>query len=202
MRVKNKGFTLIELLASIVILGIIFVFALPQIVGVVSGNRNKMYVEDAKKDTSETEVSRMSDMLFVLVLIIRYDRRLFACKNIVGVVSSDLTESVRCTHVSILQNRTDLVGRKIIIFSEPMLLNKVFRSRIINFRSRFVGRINNRYGLAFCVLKLYRARTYFKNDIRTTKGRTGDRATTNLNLVLTSSIISNNIVAVAIIACW
>lgn len=47
--INNKGFTLVELLATISILAIIMLLAIPNVVGVVQRSRNKTYVEDAKK---------------------------------------------------------------------------------------------------------------------------------------------------------
>ena len=55
MKKSNKGFTLIELLAAIVILGILFLFAAPNVVNLVTGNRDKMYVTDAKKLMAQAE---------------------------------------------------------------------------------------------------------------------------------------------------
>lgn len=52
---KNKGFTLIELLAAIVILGILLVAAAPTILNMIETNRNKMYVDAAKKLISNAE---------------------------------------------------------------------------------------------------------------------------------------------------
>ena len=52
---NNKGFTLIELLAVIVILGILFGLGIPTITKLMSGNRDKMYVSDAKKLASLAE---------------------------------------------------------------------------------------------------------------------------------------------------
>ena len=49
VRANNKGFTLIELLASISILAIIMLMAIPNVVGIVQRNKNKTYVEDAKR---------------------------------------------------------------------------------------------------------------------------------------------------------
>ncbi len=46
---NNKGFTLIELLATISILAIIMLMAIPNVIGIVQRNKNKQYVEDAKK---------------------------------------------------------------------------------------------------------------------------------------------------------
>ena len=46
---NNKGFTLIELLAAIAVLSILMVLTLPQLTNVIGGNRNKIYVNDAKK---------------------------------------------------------------------------------------------------------------------------------------------------------
>lgn len=46
---KNKGFTLIELLATVVILGIIMVIAIPNVTGILQKNKAKSYYEDAKK---------------------------------------------------------------------------------------------------------------------------------------------------------
>ena len=52
---NRKGFTLIELLATVVILGVIMVVAIPNVVGIISKNRAVVYVEDAKKLLSATE---------------------------------------------------------------------------------------------------------------------------------------------------
>lgn len=46
---NNKGFTLVELLATISILAIIMLLAVPNVVSVVQNSRNNTYVEDAKK---------------------------------------------------------------------------------------------------------------------------------------------------------
>lgn len=48
-KANNKGFTLIELLATISILAIIMLIAIPNVVGIVQKNKNKQYIEDAKK---------------------------------------------------------------------------------------------------------------------------------------------------------
>ena len=55
MKKNNKGFTMVELLAAIVILGILSVFALPIITGMVENSRNKMYISDARKLISQAE---------------------------------------------------------------------------------------------------------------------------------------------------
>jgi len=46
---NNKGFTLIELLASMVILAILMALTIPNIMGILSQNKNDNYLEDAKK---------------------------------------------------------------------------------------------------------------------------------------------------------
>lgn len=49
MIIKDKGFTLVEVIATMTILGIIMLLAIPNINGVIEKNRAKTYVEDAKK---------------------------------------------------------------------------------------------------------------------------------------------------------
>lgn len=50
MSIKNKmGFTLIELIATITILGIIMLVAVPNVIGVVNKNKSQTYVNDARK---------------------------------------------------------------------------------------------------------------------------------------------------------
>lgn len=48
LRNKN-GFTLVELLATVVILGIIMIVAVPNVMGILTRNRSNTYLEDAKK---------------------------------------------------------------------------------------------------------------------------------------------------------
>ena len=55
MKKNSKGFTLIELLAVIVILGILFVFSIPLVTGMVERGRNKIYISDAEKLVSQAE---------------------------------------------------------------------------------------------------------------------------------------------------
>lgn len=55
MKRNSKGFTLIELLAVVVILGILVVFSLPAITGVLNRSKNKVYVSDARKLISLAE---------------------------------------------------------------------------------------------------------------------------------------------------
>ncbi len=52
---KESGFTLVEILATITILGVIAVVAVPNILGVVKRNKDKTYIEDAKKLVSLVE---------------------------------------------------------------------------------------------------------------------------------------------------
>ena len=49
MKKNNQGFTLVELLATMVILAVLMLLAIPNVIGIVQSNKNKTYVEDAKK---------------------------------------------------------------------------------------------------------------------------------------------------------
>ena len=50
MKIKNSmGFTLIELIATITILGIIMLIAVPNVIGVVTKNKRQTYINDARK---------------------------------------------------------------------------------------------------------------------------------------------------------
>ena len=46
---KNKGFTMIELLATIVLLGIIMMIAVPSITSILAKNKKQTFLNDAKK---------------------------------------------------------------------------------------------------------------------------------------------------------
>lgn len=58
---KNKGFTLIELIATIVILGIIMLIAIPNIIGIVERNKRTAYVEDARRLVTLAETRFRAD---------------------------------------------------------------------------------------------------------------------------------------------
>ena len=47
--INNKAFTLVELLATMAILSIIMMIAIPNIMSIMEKNRNTAYIEDAKK---------------------------------------------------------------------------------------------------------------------------------------------------------
>lgn len=61
MKLNNKGFTLIELLASMVILSILMMVAVPNVVGILNNNRNTTYIEDAKKLSTNVEYAIRRD---------------------------------------------------------------------------------------------------------------------------------------------
>ena len=61
MKKNIKGFTLVELLAAIIVLGVISVFAIPHILGLLSGSRNKIYVSDARKLIAQAEYKIRAD---------------------------------------------------------------------------------------------------------------------------------------------
>ncbi len=61
---NNKGFTLVELLASMVILGILMAITIPNIMGILSQNKNNSYIEDAQKLVSRAKY-KYSDSDFV-----------------------------------------------------------------------------------------------------------------------------------------
>lgn len=52
---NSRGFTLVELLAAIVILGILMALGLPTIFSMLETNRNKLYVDAAKRMISQAE---------------------------------------------------------------------------------------------------------------------------------------------------
>jgi len=58
---KNKGFTLIELIATMVVLSILMLIAIPNVVGIITRNRNATYIEDAKKLATLGEYKYKSD---------------------------------------------------------------------------------------------------------------------------------------------
>lgn len=55
MKKNNKGFTLIELLAAIIVLGILMIYAVPTVLNLIDNNKEKMYVDAAKKLVAQAE---------------------------------------------------------------------------------------------------------------------------------------------------
>lgn len=58
---NKKGFTLIELLATLTILGIIMLIAVPNVLGTVERNKKNTYIQDAKKLVSLAEYKMRSE---------------------------------------------------------------------------------------------------------------------------------------------
>lgn len=58
---KNNGFTLIELLATILILALIMIIAVPNVMSTIDKNKQDTYVEDAKKMITLAEYKIRSD---------------------------------------------------------------------------------------------------------------------------------------------
>lgn len=58
---NKRGFTLVELLATMVILGIIMIIAVPNVLGILNRNRSATYLEDAKKLVTTSEYKFRGD---------------------------------------------------------------------------------------------------------------------------------------------
>lgn len=58
---NHKGFTLIELLATMAVLAVLMLLAIPNVIGVVQKNKNNAYIEDAKKLVTLAEYKINSD---------------------------------------------------------------------------------------------------------------------------------------------
>lgn len=58
---NHKGFTLVELLATMAVLAVLMLLAIPNVIGVVQNNKNKTYIEDAKKLVTLAEYKINSD---------------------------------------------------------------------------------------------------------------------------------------------
>lgn len=54
---NKKAFTLVELLASLVILGVLMLVAVPTVTSLINDNRAETYLEDAKRFVSNVEYS-------------------------------------------------------------------------------------------------------------------------------------------------
>ena len=65
MKKNNKGFTLVELLATLVLLGILMGVGLPILTGLLSNNRNKIYVADINRmiALAETKLNASSSTI-------------------------------------------------------------------------------------------------------------------------------------------
>ena len=62
---KKKGFTLVELLATITILGIIMLIAVPNVINIINNNKKTTYIEDAKRLVALAEAKFRSDGSFI-----------------------------------------------------------------------------------------------------------------------------------------
>lgn len=63
---NNLGFTMTELLAAVVILGILMAMAIPSVAGLLTKQKNKMYVEDAIRLGQLAEKKMKSDNSVVI----------------------------------------------------------------------------------------------------------------------------------------
>ena len=83
MKAKNSlGFTLIELIATITILGIIMLIAVPNVISVVTKNKNQTYVNDARKFVtlakykfeSDANIMRPTSTICAVIMLSSVDR--------------------------------------------------------------------------------------------------------------------------------
>ena len=58
---NNKGFTLVEILAMLLVLGIIVAITIPNITGILSGQKENVYIEDAKKLINDAKTQMTID---------------------------------------------------------------------------------------------------------------------------------------------
>ena len=58
---NKKGFTLVELLATMAILGIIMLIAVPNVISIIDNNKRTTYIEDAKRLVALAETKFRSD---------------------------------------------------------------------------------------------------------------------------------------------
>lgn len=61
MKMNKAGFTLVELLAAMVILAILMGVAIPNVIGVITRQKNNTYVEDAKRFAARARTTFASD---------------------------------------------------------------------------------------------------------------------------------------------
>lgn len=66
---KNSGFTMIELLAAIVVLGVLMTVAVPTVMNVLTDSRNRTYVDDAIRMSSNFETEVRKDNMMALPAI-------------------------------------------------------------------------------------------------------------------------------------
>ena len=67
MKIRNKkAFTLVELIATIVILGVIMIIAIPNVLGIIDKNKKDDFIEAAKQLVAEVEYKIRSDQTIEL----------------------------------------------------------------------------------------------------------------------------------------
>ena len=66
---NKKGFTLIELLATIAILALLMLVAVPNVMSTIDKNKQDTYIEDAKRMITLAEYEVRSDTSIPLTLL-------------------------------------------------------------------------------------------------------------------------------------
>lgn len=89
---KRNGFTMVELLATIVILSVIMMIAVPSVIGILNKNKKDTMLNDAKKFLSLAEAQAKKDNYTCSCYTLNQDKN-YACNTNCNIVTQDIDKS-------------------------------------------------------------------------------------------------------------